>query len=125
MKILSSSPTKLSDGTWGARVLLDEVPASAATVAALRGQILNITARSGKTWQAKVSRVVWAGANKYGSAPGVALCATVKTASARASKPCDNCQTGRAVTRGKDSSGFVGNLCAPCYRTPVASRSFA
>jgi hypothetical protein len=56
---LTASPTRLRDGTWGARV----------TGPAAEGDEITITARSGKTWQAEVVRVLWTG-------DGVAICST-------------------------------------------------
>lgn len=47
----TATPTKLRDGSWGAKV--------AGKVA--KGDVVTIQARSGKTWQATVSRVVWTG----------------------------------------------------------------
>lgn len=55
----TATPAKLKSGAWGARV--------AGTVAP--GAIIQIAAKSGKTWQAKVARIVWSG-------EGVSLVAT-------------------------------------------------
>lgn len=54
-----ATPAKLRDGGWGARV----------TGSASRGDIVQITTRSGKTWQATVTRVLSSGGAKT-------LCAT-------------------------------------------------
>jgi hypothetical protein len=55
----TSSPAKLRDGSWGARV--------AGFVAV--GDTIEIVTRSGKQWYAVITRVVW-------SKDGVSLCAT-------------------------------------------------
>ena len=49
--IRTASPTKLQTGAWGAKV------AGAVEV----GEIVEIRTAAGKTWQARVERVVWAG----------------------------------------------------------------
>jgi len=55
----TATPTKLRSGDWGARV-----QGRVAT-----GDSITITTRSGKSWTATVSRVLWSG-------DGVAICAT-------------------------------------------------
>jgi len=62
---IPATPAKLRDGSWGARI------EGAASI----GDTLQITTKAGKTWQAKVTRVVWQG-------EGVALVATVSLDSA-------------------------------------------
>lgn len=57
---ISASPAKLRDGSWGARVQSEQVST---------GDLLTITTKAGKTWNARVTRVVWAG-------EGVSICAT-------------------------------------------------
>ncbi len=52
-------PTKLRDGNWGATV--EGTPVT--------GDTVTITARSGKSWTARITRVVW----KNGK---IAICAT-------------------------------------------------
>jgi len=47
----TATPAKLKDGSWGAR--------TAATVAV--GDVVTITTRGGKSWDARVTRVLWAG----------------------------------------------------------------
>jgi hypothetical protein len=54
-----ATPAKLRDGSWGARV----------QGAAAVGDVVTITTRAGKTWDARVTSVIWTG-------DGVALCAT-------------------------------------------------
>ena len=46
-----ASPAKLRSGDWGARVPYPVSP----------GDTITITAKSGKSWQATVDRVVWQG----------------------------------------------------------------
>lgn len=48
---MSATPAKLRDGSWGARVQ------GRASV----GDRITITTRSGKSWDATVSRVLWTG----------------------------------------------------------------
>ena len=57
---MQATPAKLKSGDWGARVRNAQVSP---------GDIMQITAKSGKTWSATVSRVLWRG-------DGVALVAT-------------------------------------------------
>lgn len=68
----TATPTKLRDGTWGARV--------AGAVAA--GDEITITTRGGKSWTARVERVIWSG-------EGVTICATASLdrASGSSSRP--------------------------------------
>lgn len=61
----TASPAKLRNGSWGARV-----PGTAR-----KGQALQIQARSGKSWDAVVDRVLWTGADRQTGAP-ISLCAT-------------------------------------------------
>ena len=49
---LTATPTKLRSGNWGARLKTSKVRA---------GDTVTITTRAGKTWQAKVTKVVWSG----------------------------------------------------------------
>jgi hypothetical protein len=51
--MLSATPSKLRDGSWGARVAGAVKP----------GDTIQISAKSGKTWDAVVSRVVWTDGN--------------------------------------------------------------
>jgi hypothetical protein len=114
---LAASPTKLRSGSWGARV---NGPAAV-------GDIVTITTRGGKTWDAEVTKVVWTG-------EGVSVCATAATApvavasSARITveemqriaparrsgpPPCDSCDAPRAH-RATDMSGLSGYACYRC-----------
>ena len=47
-----AKPARLRSGEWGARVGTEDVG---------RGDVLVITTRAGKSWEAEVSRVVWSG----------------------------------------------------------------
>lgn len=58
--MINATPTKLRNGNWGARVKSAQVSA---------GDVVRITTRSGKTWEARIVKVVWSG-------DGVAICAT-------------------------------------------------
>lgn len=48
---MAATPAKLRDGSWGARVAGIVRP----------GDVVRIVARSGKTWDATVARVLWTG----------------------------------------------------------------
>lgn len=56
----TATPTKLKNGSWGARVASTYVRA---------GDIVRITTRGGKSWDAEITKVVWSG-------NGVSICAT-------------------------------------------------
>lgn len=56
---INARPAKLRNGSWGARV--------EGTVR--EGDTVTITTSSGKSWQARVTKVLWTG-------EGVSLCAT-------------------------------------------------
>ena len=57
---IAASPAKLKDGSWGARIARTDVAP---------GQVVTIRTQAGKTWDARITRVVWTG-------DGIALCAT-------------------------------------------------
>jgi formamidopyrimidine-DNA glycosylase len=57
--MLTATPTKLRDGSWGARV----------KGAVNAGDVVTIKTSTGKTWDAKVEAVLWSG-------DGVSLCKT-------------------------------------------------
>ena len=59
--MLTASPTKLRNGTWGARVESES---------AKSGDEVTIRTRAGKEWIARIERVVWSG-------NGVAIVSTV------------------------------------------------
>lgn len=80
---LPATPTKLRDGTWGAR-----------TKAQARvGDLLEITTSSGKKWKARVERIIWTG-------NGVAICTT---SSDRARRSSGGCHT----------DGNCSSMCSP------------
>lgn len=56
---ITATPCKLRDGTWGAK--------TSETIR--KGDIVMITTRAGKSWDARITRVVWTGDD-------VAICAT-------------------------------------------------
>lgn len=56
----TATPTKLRDGSWGATVKSTSIKT---------GDTVQITTRGGKSWTARVSRVVWSG-------NGISICAT-------------------------------------------------
>ena len=51
MNINNATPAKLRTGEWGARVVGDVAV----------GDTVTITTRAGKSWSARVTRVVWSG----------------------------------------------------------------
>lgn len=59
MNTTTATPTKLRNGSWGART---SAPVS-------EGDVVTITTKSGKSWEARVERVVWTDGQ-------VAICAT-------------------------------------------------
>jgi len=64
---IPATPTKLKNGDWGARVASSNVR---------EGDIVRITTRGGKTWEAEVLKVVWSG-------EGVSICATSRNIARR------------------------------------------
>ena len=85
----SASPAKLRDGSWGARVTSTSVNV---------GDEVKIATKSGKSWTAIVSRVIWSG-------DGITLVATQST--------------DRAPSRGyarRSGEGYCG------YPFPVSGR---
>lgn len=53
MTTITATPAKLRNGTWGARVT-DPVKV---------GQTITVKTKAGKTWQAKVTKIVWGGSD--------------------------------------------------------------
>lgn len=115
---IPASPTKLRDGNWGAKVR--------GHVA--EGDIVRITTRAGKSWDAQVTMVVWTG-------DGWTICATKSidwTTTPRSSRQsfsgriCENCdRPRRGLVECLDSSGISGRCCPACASDPVYTRSFA
>ena len=113
-----ASPTRLRDGTWGARV----------KGRASKGDRITITTRDGDSWEAVVTRVVWTGKNNYG--PGtISLCETSSGSSGgskKSSEPCAECGEGVGAHEAADSSGVVAKICSRCYNnTYEHERSYA
>lgn len=109
----TATPAKLRSGEWGARV----------RGSVERGDTVTITTRAGKSWEARVDRVLWSG-------NGVSLVATSSASSAprRSSgggEPCAECgERGGRYTR-RDSSGLSGMVCGICNRCSDFELSFA
>lgn len=78
--MLTATPAKLRNGTWGARVK---------SAAVSKGDTVTITTRAGKSWTATVTRVLWTG-------DGVSLCAVSSgsTHSRPRRSPNGECQCG-------------------------------
>jgi len=99
----TATPTKLRDGSWGARC-------SAGVEA---GDTITITTRGGKTWQAEVVRVLWSGADKYGKGQ-ISICATASLD--------DRPSRGRVTRRGR--AYYQGGTEIACgYPCPVTGRT--
>ena len=75
----TASPAKLKNGSWGARVQ------GSVSV----GDTITITTRAGKSWDARVTKVVWSG-------EGVAVCATESL-----DRPARSGSTSRSYGRGR------------------------
>lgn len=87
----SASPAKLRSGAWGARVA-GEVQS---------GDVVQITTRSGKTWDAQVVKVVWTG-------DGISLCET------RSMDPPRNWNGRYGCHTGGDCSSVCNPATCPC-----------
>ena len=70
----NASPSKLKDGTWGARIPLDGIYSRRVASDRLKGQDVTIQTRSGKSWTATVAAVLWVGEGR--DSAGVALVKT-------------------------------------------------
>lgn len=64
---ISGTPTRLRDGDWGARIKVAPLKTRDELKDDLEGATVTIRARSGKTWEARIGAVVWAGKDKYSS----------------------------------------------------------
>jgi len=84
---IPATPTKLKNGSWGARVATTNVRA---------GDIVIIKTRDGKTWEEEVTKVVWSG-------NGVSICATSNTGrrAPRKSATPTGCSCGSVVEYSK------------------------
>ena len=58
-----ATPIKLKDGSWGVRV----------SGAVQAGDRVTVRSRSGKSWEVKISRVLWTGPDRNGSGQ-VSIC---------------------------------------------------
>lgn len=100
---MTATPTKLRDGSWGARVQ--------GSVAV--GDSVTITTKGGKSWDATVTRVVWSG-------EGATIVATQGTDGGSrpkgASRACESCgHVERRNARGYVEGDWVrGGLCQSC-----------
>jgi hypothetical protein len=104
----AATPKKLKDGSWGALAQSESVTP---------GDTLQVTARSGKSWGATVSKVLWAGDGK----------AIVSTDSGKGVRDgfCDECgHESEGLKKATDSSGIEGYVCGRCYG-PAHMLSFA
>lgn len=93
MQTITATPAKLRNGTWGARVT-DPVAV---------GQTITIKTKAGKTWQAKVTKIVWGGSD-------AALVAT-ESADRPAAKSTGKPRRKSCVTDGNCSSFGRGRSC--------------
>ena len=97
-----ASPTKLRDGTWGATV--DGKPRV--------GEVVRVTTRGGKSWDAKVTRVIWQG-------NGVSICATAtvepRTSATQTPRTFGSAAAPRSISM--PSCGYRcpvgGHICTP------------
>lgn len=105
--MLNAMPSKLRDGSWGARV------AGRVHV----GQVVRVVTRAGKSWDAAVGRVIWSGDDNRTGKP-VTLIATSTAPSEQRShsgrERCLNCDERWATTTMRDSSGCAGPVCRIC-----------
>lgn len=90
---MNATPVKLKNGDWGARVQSERVA---------NGDEITITTKAGKSWPARVVRVLWKG-------KGVAICAT---------ESLDGGPRGaRSGTDSRDYCGYPcpvsGHICSP------------
>lgn len=106
-----ATPAKLRNGSWGARV----------EAAVEAGDTIQITTRSGKTWKARVMRVLWSDGK-------VSLCVTESAERRPAAKsqhePCAECGERAGTVPCLDSSGIRGLCCSRCARMSRWERSF-
>ncbi len=126
-----ATPIKLKDGSWGARIPFDDPQDKAALRRAIQNRhiLLTVRAKSGKTWTAEATGLVWLSDD--------GMTAIVRTASSRPRQrrtsggeytACAEC--GRRISKSAaqevpDSSGLVGPCCPRCAALPAYERSFA
>ncbi len=93
----TATPTKLRSGDWGAKIH--------GTVAI--GDEITITTRAGKSWQARVSRVVWTDGS-------VAICATTSPDRPQATRRSGT-WTGCSCGSREDSNGQLIESAKNCW----------
>lgn len=97
MTTIAATPTKLRDGSWGAR-----------TQASVRaGDLVTITTRAGKSWDARVTRVVWSG-------DAGAICATESLDRGRG-------RTSRSISGRRRGGTRTGCSCGSVYEYTKSS----
>lgn len=91
-----ATPIKLKTGDWGAKTKAPVLP----------GDTLRIEAKNGKSWESRVSRVVWSG-------EGVSIVALESRSSVRQSRGgvCREC---RGPIRDSSHHRAMGGLCGDC-----------
>lgn len=99
----TATPTKLRDGSWGCKT------AGTAKI----GDIVTITTRSGKSWDAKITRVVRTGADEYGDGDEISICATESL-----DRP-----VARTSTRSRSANGICRLCGSYCYGDCQAASS--
>lgn len=107
---IAATPTKLRNGAWGART--QGHPDT--------GETITITTRSGKTWDATVTRVLWTGTDND---QPIAIVATA-TGRSLTQTTCDQCHSAPGTRTAVDSSGLHGVVCRTCDG-PSYTLSFA
>ncbi len=108
---IPASPKKLRSGAWGASAKTSDISV---------GDVVTITTRAGKTWDAEVTQVIWSGACSW-SKNGSSILATRSL-----DRPCREksssryCSTTRARTeapKGWSPCGYPGchwSYCDDC-----------
>lgn len=97
----TTTPAKLRDGSWGART----------TTPVQTGDTITITTKSGKTWDARVGRVIWTN--------GTACLVSTSTGAARTSRGpigcrCPECD--ERITSERMTCWETGLYCADLWR---------
>jgi hypothetical protein len=101
---ITASPAKLKNGSWGARVRGDVT----------EGDTITITTRGGKSWDARVTKVVWSG-------EGVAVCATESLAgdAAAAERRATMTEEDLKAEVERVAAKFVGRKLTPQTRRAI------
>lgn len=102
-----ATPSKLRDGSWGIRTDRPVEP----------GEVVTVTTRAGKTWNATVSRVLWTGTDRKGHR--VCLCATESRRQGHSSQHRHSRRQGRCRECGGPIQNCsyhraMGGLCGQC-----------